>query len=98
MGPIMAIAEAADVDQTFEVANASPYGLNGAYFSRNEDHLRTAADRLHVGSLYLNRKSTASEVGYHPFGGFGLSGTDAKAGGPDYLLHYLQPQVVARRH
>ena len=51
MGPIMAIAEAADVDQTFEVANASPYGLNGAYFSRNEDHLRTAADRLHVCNL-----------------------------------------------
>lgn len=97
MGPIVAIVEAVDVDDAFHVASGTPYGLTGAYFSRDEDRLRGAADRFDVGSLYLNRKTTASEVGFHPFGGYGLSGTDAKAGGPDYLMQYIQPQVVSRR-
>ena len=97
LGPVLAVIDAADLEAAFGIANATPYGLTGSFFSRDEQRLRTAADRLHVGSLYLNRKPTASEVGFHPFGGFGLSGTDAKAGGPDYLLHYVQAQVVTRR-
>jgi 1-pyrroline-5-carboxylate dehydrogenase len=96
LGPILAVIDAADVDEAVRIANATPYGLTGSFFSRDEDRLRAIPEQLHVGSLYLNRKPTASEVGFHPFGGFGLSGTDAKAGGPDYLFHYTQPQTISR--
>jgi 1-pyrroline-5-carboxylate dehydrogenase len=34
-------------------------------------------------------------VGVHPFGGFNLSGTDSKAGGPDYLLLFMQAKAIS---
>ena len=52
---------------------------------------------FHVGNLYLNRKSTGALMGVHPFGGFNMSGTDSKAGGPDYLLLFLQGKSVGER-
>ena len=33
-------------------------------------------------------------VGRQPFGGNRLSGTGSKAGGPDYLLQFVEPHVV----
>jgi 1-pyrroline-5-carboxylate dehydrogenase len=36
-------------------------------------------------------------VGAHPFGGFNMSGTDSKAGGPDYLLLFLQAKSIAEK-
>ncbi len=96
MAPILAVLRCRDVVDGYAVVNDSPGGLTGSFFSRDEGRLAEAADRIHVGSLYLNRKPTASEVGFHPFGGFGLAGTDAKAGGPDYLMQYVQPQTVSR--
>ena len=52
---------------------------------------------LHVGNLYLNRKCTGALVGVHPFGGFNMSGTDSKAGGPDYLLLFTQAKSVGEK-
>ncbi len=66
-------------------------------FSRDPEHLRQAAERFHVGNLYFNRKCTGAMVGAHPFGGFNMSGTDSKAGGPDYLLLFLQAKSIAQR-
>ena len=96
MAPILAVLRCRDVDDGYAIVNDSPGGLTGSFFSSDEGRLAEAADHLHVGSLYLNRKPTASEVGFHPFGGFGLAGTDAKAGGPDYLLQYVQAQTITR--
>ena len=36
-------------------------------------------------------------VAAHPFGGFNMSGTDSKAGGPDYLLLFTQGKSVAEK-
>lgn len=94
--PILTVTSAKNVEAALQLANDSPYGLTGSFFSSTERHVELAARTMMVGSLYLNRKPTASEVGFHPFGGFGLSGTDAKAGGPDYLFNYVQPQLVTR--
>ncbi len=96
LAPFLTVTSVNDVAHALELANDSPFGLTGAFFSTNEMNIERAVREMQVGSLYLNRKTTASEVGFHPFGGFGLSGTDAKAGGPDYLLNYVQPQVVTR--
>jgi 1-pyrroline-5-carboxylate dehydrogenase len=96
-GPVLAVARARDFDEALAMANNSEYGLTGAVFSRNETKLKQAAEQFHVGNLYLNRKCTGAMVGAHPFGGFNMSGTDSKAGGPDYLLQFLQGKSIATR-
>lgn len=94
-GPVVAFAKAKDFDELIEIANNTEYGLTGAVISNNRAHLEQARQDFHVGNLYFNRGCTAAIVGYHPFGGFNMSGTDSKAGGPDYLLHFLQPKTVS---
>jgi 1-pyrroline-5-carboxylate dehydrogenase len=96
-GPVLAVAKARDFRHALELANDSEYGLTGAVFSNNPEHLREAKERFHVGNLYFNRKCTGAMVGAHPFGGFNMSGTDSKAGGPDYLLLFLQAKSVAAK-
>src|SRR5690348_18403800 len=73
-GPVLAVTPARDFEHALELANDSQYGLTGAVFSSNPEHLRAARDRFHVGNLYFNRKCTGAMVGAHPFGGFNLSG------------------------
>lgn len=94
-GPVVAFDKAKNFDELIEKANNTEYGLTGAVISNNRDHLEQARQDFHVGNLYFNRGCTAAIVGYHPFGGFNMSGTDSKAGGPDYLLHFLQPKTVS---
>ena len=94
---MLAVTKARDFDHALELANDTEYGLTGAVFSNDPDHLREARERFHVGNLYLNRKCTGAMVGCHPFGGFNMSGTDSKAGGPDYLLLFMQAKSVAAK-
>jgi 1-pyrroline-5-carboxylate dehydrogenase len=96
-GPVLAVTKARNFEHALELANDSQYGLTGAVFSNNPEHIRQARDQFFVGNLYLNRKCTGAMVGAHPFGGFNLSGTDSKAGGPDYLLLFLQAKSIAER-
>jgi 1-pyrroline-5-carboxylate dehydrogenase len=96
-GPVLAVTKAENFDHALALANDSQYGLTGAVFSNNPVHLQKAREQFHVGNLYFNRKCTGAMVGAHPFGGFNMSGTDSKAGGPDYLLLFLQAKSVATR-
>ncbi|MDR7544231.1 MAG: L-glutamate gamma-semialdehyde dehydrogenase [Armatimonadota bacterium] len=97
-GPVVAVIRARDFDHALAIANGTPFGLTGSVFSRNPAHMARARQEFNCGNLYINRKSTGSTVGVHPFGGFNMSGTGAKAGGPDYLGHFLQPKAVAIKH
>jgi len=96
-GPVLAATPADGFAQAIEIANDTEYGLTGAVYSNNEEHLNLAARDFHVGNLYLNRKCTGAMVGAHPFGGFNMSGTDSKAGGEDYLLLFSQAKSIARK-
>ena len=96
-GPVLAVTKAKNFDHALELANDSEYGLTGAVFSNNAAHLQKAKEQFHVGNLYFNRKCTGAMVGAHPFGGFNMSGTDSKAGGPDYLLLFLQAKAIAQK-
>ena len=71
--------------------------LTGAVYSASDERLRRAEAEFFVGNLYLNRKCTGAMVGAHPFGGFNMSGTDSKAGGPDYLLLFTQAKSIAEK-
>ncbi len=96
-GPVLAVTRARNFEDALDKANDSVYGLTGAVYSNNPQHLSLARERFHVGNLYFNRKCTGAMVGAHPFGGFNMSGTDSKAGGPDYLLLFLQAKSVAAK-
>ncbi len=96
-GPVLAVIKAKDFDDALAIANNTEYGLTGAVYSRDAANLEKAAEAFHVGNLYFNRKCTGAMVGAHPFGGFNMSGTDSKTGGPDYLLLYTQAKVVAEK-
>lgn len=96
-GPVLAVAKAADFDEALRLANDSEYGLTGAVFSRNPEKIEKAKRKFFVGNLYINRKCTGAMVGAHPFGGFNMSGTDSKAGGPDYLLQFVQGKSIAEK-
>ncbi|AMX84788.1 1-pyrroline-5-carboxylate dehydrogenase [Geobacillus subterraneus] len=94
-GPVVAFAKARDFDHALEIANNTEYGLTGAVISRNRANLEKARQEFHVGNLYFNRGCTGAIVGYQPFGGFNMSGTDSKAGGPDYLILHMQAKTVS---
>jgi 1-pyrroline-5-carboxylate dehydrogenase len=94
-GPVVGFAKAKDFDHAIEIANNTDYGLTGAVLTNNPDHIEKAREDFHVGNLYFNRGCTGAIVGYQPFGGFNMSGTDSKGGGPDYLLLHLQAKTTS---
>ena len=96
-GPVLAVLKSTSFDDALQIANSTEYGLTGAVYSRSRENLDRASREFHVGNLYLNRKCTGAMVGAHPFGGFNMSGTDSKAGGPDYLLLFTQAKSVAEK-
>jgi 1-pyrroline-5-carboxylate dehydrogenase len=96
-GPVLAVIKARDFDHALEIANNTEFGLTGAVYSSDRTKLDHARRTFHVGNLYFNRKCTGAMVGAHPFGGFNMSGTDSKAGGPDYLYLFTQAKSVAEK-
>ncbi len=96
-GPVLALIRVKNFDEALAVANNTEYGLTGSVYSSDQSKLDHASRAFQVGNLYFNRKSTGAMVGAHPFGGFNMSGTDSKAGGPDYLLLFTQAKSVAEK-
>ena len=93
-GPVLAVMRVRDFDQAIQWANATPYALTGGLFSRSPRNIEHARTAFRVGNLYINRGITGALVGRQPFGGAAMSGVGTKAGGPDYLLHFMDPRVV----
>jgi len=96
-GPVLAVIKCRNFEQGLEIANDTQFGLTGAVFTNSPEKIEVAKREFHVGNLYINRKCTGAIVGAHPFGGFNMSGTDSKAGGPDYLLLFTQAKSVGEK-
>ena len=96
-GPVLSVIRARDFDHALDIANGTDFGLTGGLYSRDRSRLERARREFHVGNLYLNRKITGALVGVQPFGGFNMSGSNAKAGGPDYLRLFMEMKSVAER-
>ncbi|MFE4708979.1 MULTISPECIES: L-glutamate gamma-semialdehyde dehydrogenase [Bacillaceae] len=94
-GPVVAFTKAKDFNEALEIANNTEYGLTGAVITTNRLNMEKAREEFHVGNLYFNRGCTGAIVGYQPFGGFNMSGTDSKAGGPDYLQLHMQAKTTS---
>jgi RHH-type proline utilization regulon transcriptional repressor/proline dehydrogenase/delta 1-pyrroline-5-carboxylate dehydrogenase len=92
-GPVLTVLRARDFDHAIELANSTEYALTAGLFSRSPVNLARGAAELRAGNVYLNRAITGAVVGRQPFGGYGMSGVGSKAGGPDYLLQFVDPRV-----
>lgn len=93
-GPVLSVLKVHDLDEALEVANGTDYALTGGFLSRSPANIERVKAQLEAGNVYINRSCTGAIVGRHPFGGFKMSGGGTKAGGEDYLLHFLVPRVV----
>ncbi|MDZ4785208.1 MAG: L-glutamate gamma-semialdehyde dehydrogenase [bacterium] len=93
-GPVLACCRAKDFGEALQLANNSAYALTGAVFSRSPANLNRARLEFRVGNLYINRKQTGALVYRQPFGGFKMSGVGSKAGGPDYLVQFMEPRTI----
>jgi 1-pyrroline-5-carboxylate dehydrogenase len=96
-GPVLAVIKSRNYDHALEIANDTEFGLTGAVYTKSKEKIGRAIQEFHVGNLYINRKCTGATVGAHPFGGFNMSGTDSKSGGPDYLYLFTQGKSVAEK-
>ncbi len=94
-GPVVSVIKAMDIDEAITIANSTDYALTGGIFSRSPAVIRKAKDAFRAGNLYINRKITGALVGRQPFGGAGMSGTGPKAGGPDYLLQFMDAKSIS---
>lgn len=93
-GPVLAVIKAKDLDHALEIGNSTEYALTGGLYSRSPATIERVKRDFEVGNLYINRGNTGALVERHPFGGFKMSGIGSKAGGPDYLLQFLEPRVI----
>jgi 1-pyrroline-5-carboxylate dehydrogenase len=96
-GPVLAVIKSRSFEDGLRIANNTEFGLTGAVYTDSDDKIEAAKQQFHVGNLYINRKCTGAMVGAHPFGGFNMSGTDSKAGGPDYLLLFTQAKSIGEK-
>jgi 1-pyrroline-5-carboxylate dehydrogenase len=96
-GPVLAVIKSHNFEHGLQIANNTEFGLTGAVYTASDDKIEVAKQQFHVGNLYINRKCTGAMVGAHPFGGFNMSGTDSKAGGPDYLLLFTQGKSIGQK-
>ena len=96
-GPVLAVIKSRNFEHAMEIANDTQFGLTGGVYTSSREKMDIATRDFHVGNLYFNRKCTGAMVGAHPFGGFNMSGTDSKAGGPDYLNLFTQAKSVAEK-
>jgi RHH-type transcriptional regulator, proline utilization regulon repressor / proline dehydrogenase / delta 1-pyrroline-5-carboxylate dehydrogenase len=94
-GPLVTLESVASVEAACALIDALPFALTAGLFSRDPTTVAAVAARLPAGNLYVNRQITGAMVGRQPFGGNRLSGVGSKAGGPDYLLAFVEPRVMS---
>jgi RHH-type proline utilization regulon transcriptional repressor/proline dehydrogenase/delta 1-pyrroline-5-carboxylate dehydrogenase len=94
-GPILALYAAPNIEDALAIANDTRYALTGAIFSRSPKNIARACEEFMVGNLYINQKCTGAMVLRQPFGGFKMSGTGIKAGGPYYLLNFVDSRAIS---
>ncbi len=93
-GPVLACLPARDFDHALELANAAGAGLTGGVYARAMERLEQARASFQVSNLYLNPAKLTLRVGFQPAGGLGMSG---QPGGPHYLRHFVQDQIISER-
>jgi RHH-type proline utilization regulon transcriptional repressor/proline dehydrogenase/delta 1-pyrroline-5-carboxylate dehydrogenase len=96
-GPILHVVryKASELDSLLDAIEANGFGLTLGVHSRIEGTIAHILDRCLAGNCYVNRNMIGAVVGTQPFGGFNLSGTGPKAGGPHYIDRFAIERTVA---
>ncbi len=94
-GPVLTVESVPDIDAALALVEELPYALTGGLFCRDPRTVAHVAACSPVGNLYVNRAITGAMVARQPFGGNRLSGTGVKAGGPGYLLQFVDSHVLS---
>lgn len=96
-GPILHVKrfKAGQMDKVIEEVRSTGYGLTFGIHTRITDMAQRLAEQAPAGNVYVNRNQIGAIVGSQPFGGMGLSGTGPKAGGPHYLLRFVEERVIS---
>jgi RHH-type proline utilization regulon transcriptional repressor/proline dehydrogenase/delta 1-pyrroline-5-carboxylate dehydrogenase len=93
-GPVVGILKVKSLEEAFHAVNSVRFALTGGIYSRSPEAIERAKASMEVGNLYINRSITGAVVERQPFGGFKLSGVGSKAGGPDYLIQFMEPRTI----
>ncbi|MDX1965076.1 MAG: proline dehydrogenase family protein [Pirellulales bacterium] len=93
-GPVLAVMPAANLTAALAIANDTDYALTGGIYTRSPANLERVKAEFQVGNLYINRPITGALVHRQPFGGYRMSGLGSKAGGPEYLYHFVLPRTI----
>jgi RHH-type proline utilization regulon transcriptional repressor/proline dehydrogenase/delta 1-pyrroline-5-carboxylate dehydrogenase len=95
-GPVLHVVryKAAELNSLLDAIEAKGFGLTLGVHSRIEATIEKILNRRLAGNCYVNRNMIGAVVGTQPFGGFNLSGTGPKVGGPHYLERFSIEQTV----
>ena len=95
-GPVLHVVRwrAADFDRVVADISASGFGLTMGLHTRIGARIDALTRLAPAGNIYVNRNMIGAVVASQPFGGFGLSGTGPKAGGPEYLLRFMREATI----
>ena len=93
-GPTLTVTRVRDVDEAVERANATPYGLGAAVFSRGRGE--EIARRIRSGMASVNSVLSYAGVGALPFGGVGDSGF-GRVHGADGLREFARSKAITRQ-
>lgn len=94
-GPVVSVIKVKSIDDAIEIANVNEYALTGGIYSRTPSSIEKVRNNLNAGNIYINRKITGALVARQPFGGYKMSGIGSKAGGPDYLIQFMNPKSIS---
>ena len=97
-GPILHVLKysSSESDELINQINKIGYGLTMGIHTRIESRADYFGKKSKIGNIYINRDMVGAVVGSQPFGGVGLSGSGFKAGGPNYLLQFLNEKVISK--
>ena len=96
-GPVIHVIKfkAKELEKLVDDINKLNYGLTLGIQSRIDNTINYIFNNVKVGNVYVNRNIVGAVVGVQPFGGRGLSGTGAKAGGPNYLIQFVNEKTFS---
>ena len=96
-GPLLHvyIYEKDELKDILNFINNSKFGLTLSVHSRVSSFYDDISSKMKVGNIYINRDQIGAVVETQPFGGYGLSGTGPKAGGPNYLMPYVWEKHIS---
>jgi len=92
-GPVLAVIEAAELDEAIDVVNAVEYGLSAAVYTRDINQALRAVESLDTGIVYVNAPTIGAEIPL-PFGGTKHTGNGFREAGARGIEQFSQLKTV----